>query len=189
MSDPVLEAIGPRLRAARMEQKLTLDDLASRAGISVSTLSRLESGKRQANLELLLPLSRQLQISMDALLQPVARDPRITPARTTVNGVAIVRLSAANSPIHTFRMTYPPRATMPAQRSHDGHDWVYVLSGTLRLLLGEQDLVLKTGEAAEFDTRVPHSMGSADARPVEVLSIFGEAGAREHTEKARRSYA
>ena len=181
MGDPVLDQIGPRLRAARVKQDLTLDDLASRAGISASTLSRLESGKRQANLELLLPLIRQLRIGIDDLIPATVPDPRITPARSTRNGVAIVRLSPENSPIHTFKMTYPGRTSLSPQRVHDGYDWLYVLSGNLRLLLGDRDLLLRAGEAAEFDTRVPHSMGSADGIPVEVLSIFGEDGARIHT--------
>lgn len=64
---------------------------------------------------------------------------------------------------------------------HDGYEWLYVLHGKLRLRLGEQDLTLSRGEAAEFDTRTPHAMSAAGGRPAQVISIFNEAGARMHT--------
>ncbi|MGP5608267.1 helix-turn-helix domain-containing protein [Arthrobacter rhombi] len=181
MKDTVLEQIGPRLRAARVKQDRTLEDLASKTGISVSTLSRLESGKRQASLELLLPLTRALRIGIDELIPAEVPDPRIRPTRSMHHGIQTLRLSPPNSPTQTFRMTYPGRQVMPGPRVHDGYDWLYVLSGKLRLLLGDRDLVLEPGEAAEFDTRIPHAMGSADGRSVEVLSIFGGDGERIHT--------
>lgn len=184
MKDAVLLQIGPRLRAARVKQDRTLGDLAAKAGMSVSTLSRLESGKRQASLELLLPLTRELRITIDDLIPAEVPDPRIRPVRTMHHGVQTLKLSPPNSPTQTFRMTYPGRTTMPEQRAHDGFDWIYVLSGQLRLLLGDRDLVLGPGEAAEFDTQVPHAMGSANGHPVEVLSIFGPDGERIHTRTA-----
>lgn len=181
MKDTVLEQIGPRLRAARVKQDRTLEDLATKTGISVSTLSRLESGKRQASLELLLPLTRELRIGIDDLIPSEVPDPRIRQTRIMHHGIQTLKLSPPNSPIQTFRMTYPARTSMAEQRVHDGYDWVYVLAGKLRLLLGDRDLVLGPGEAAEFDTRIPHAMGSADGRAVEVLSIFGADGERIHT--------
>ena len=51
-----------------------------------------------------------------------------------------------------------------------------MLSGRLRLVLGEHDLVLTAGEAAEFDTRVPHWFGSADGEAVEFLTHLRPAG-------------
>ena len=91
----------------------------------------------------------------------------------------IAPLAPEDSPISTYKITYPPGAA--ALRDHDGFEWVYVLTGKLRLRLGEQDLLLGRGEAAEFDTRTPHSMSAAGSRPVEVLSIFNAEGERMHT--------
>jgi len=180
MSDE-LARIGPRLRAARRERGWTLDDLASRASLSASTLSRLESGKRQASLELLLPLTRQLGIRIDDLLGDEAPDPRVRRTVIRRDGLVIAPLTLEGSPIRTYKITYPASATAPEPRVHDGFEWIYVLSGRLRLRLGEQDLTLARGEAAEFDTRVPHAMSAAGGRPAEVLSIFNEAGVRMHT--------
>ena len=67
--DPALDQVGARLKAARHRVGLTLDELAARTGVSASTVSRLESGRRQANLELLVPLTRQLGITLDDLVE------------------------------------------------------------------------------------------------------------------------
>jgi quercetin dioxygenase-like cupin family protein len=69
---------------------------------------------------------------------------------------------------------------VPQLRTHEGFDWAYVLNGTLRLVLGEHDLRLKPGEAAEFDTRTPHWFGATGAGPVEFLSLIGRQGERAH---------
>lgn len=179
--DAVLEQIGPRLRAARLKQGLTLEELATRAGMSSSSLSRLESGKRQANLELLLPLTRELRIGIDELIPAAVPDPRVRQRPVRRDGVNITALSPQNSPVRTYKMVYPPREATPQPRVHDGYEWLYVISGRLRLKLGEHDLILEPGEAAEFDTRVPHSMNGVGSEPAEILSIFSEDGARIHT--------
>ncbi|MBL0887003.1 helix-turn-helix domain-containing protein [Myceligenerans indicum] len=176
-----LRQVGPRLRAARRARGWTLDELASRAGMSASTLSRLESGKRQASLELLLPLTRRLGIRVDDLLPPEDADPRVRRPVIRRDGLVIAPLAPESSPVHTYRITYPPAAALPDQRVHDGYEWLYVLSGRLRLRLGAQDLVLTRGEAAEFDTGVPHAMSAAGGRPADVISIFNEEGVRIHT--------
>lgn len=179
--DSSLAQIGPRLRAERTAHGLTLDELATRAGMSISTLSRLESGKRQANLELLLPLARELRLGLDDLVPPSVPDPRVTQKPYRRHGIQFTPLSPTNAPVSTFRMVYPARVKAPEQRTHDGYEWCYIISGRLRLLLGDHDLTLEPGEAAEFDTRVPHSMHGLGPGTTEVLSIFNQDGAKIHT--------
>lgn len=179
-----LDQVGPRLRAARKARGWTLEELASQAGMSVSTLSRLESGKRQASLGLLLPLTRHLGVRIDDLVRPASPDPRVRRSVIRRDGLTIAPLALEGSSIHTYKITYPPIAELPGLKVHDGFEWLYVLSGKLRLRVGDQDLVLGRGEAAEFDTRVPHAMSASGTRPAEVLSIFNEAGVRMHTHAA-----
>ncbi|WP_258566707.1 helix-turn-helix domain-containing protein [Leucobacter luti] len=175
-----LAQLGPRLRAARQERGWTLEELAGRARLSVSTLSRLESGKRQASLELLLPLTRHLGIRVDDLLEPHDRDPRVRRRPITRDGLTIAPLTHEASDVRAFKITYHPEAPERAPQVHDGHEWLYVLSGRLRLTLGEQELVLERGEAAEFDTTTPHRMRAEGGRKAEVLSIFNAVGERLH---------
>ncbi len=176
-----LRQVGPRLRAARRRAGLTLAELASRAQLSPSTLSRLESGKRQASLELLVPLVRLLDLRLDDLIRDEETpDPRVRRRPIRRDGMTIVPLAPDEAPIRTYKISYPPRSPMPAPRVHDGYEWLYVLSGRLRLRLGERDLTLTRGEAAEFDTRTPHCMAATGSRPAEVISIFNSVGARIH---------
>lgn len=176
-----LDQVGPRLRAARKDRGWTLDDLATRAGMSPSTLSRLEAGKRQASLELLLPLTRQLGIRIDDLLPAPPADPRVRRAVQRREGMVIAPLTLDHSPVQTYKVTFPAAAQAPEPRVHEGYEWLYVLSGRLRLALDGREHVIERGEAAEFDTRLPHSLSATPEGPAEVLSIFSAAGERMHT--------
>lgn len=184
MTDDI-KRIGARLRALRRSRGFTLEALAARAEMSSSTLSRLESGKRQASLELLIPLTRELGIGLDDLVAPTVPDPRVRRPVTYRHGVAIAPLAPEGAPVATYKITYPSAAETPEPQAHDGYEWLYVLSGKLRLVLGDQDLILTRGEAAEFDTRVPHSISASGARPAQILSIFNNDGVRMHTHTAQ----
>ncbi|GEL93582.1 helix-turn-helix domain-containing protein [Cellulomonas composti] len=176
-----LDQVGARLRVARRANGWTLDELARRAGMSPSTLSRLEQGKRQATLELLIPLTRELRLRIDDLVRPPVQDPRVRRPVVRRDGLEIVPLTPEGAPIQTFKATHAPVDVPPSLKTHDGYEWLYVLAGRLRLRLGDQDLVLTRGEAADFDTRIPHAMSAAGSRPAQILSIFNEAGVEQHT--------
>jgi transcriptional regulator with XRE-family HTH domain len=181
--EDVLHAVGPRLRALRRNRGLTLAEVAGTTGISESTLSRLESGQRRASLDLLLPLARAYDVPLDDLVgAPRTGDPRVhlTPIRR--HGMTFVPLSRRPGGMQAYKMIIPGADHLlePDRQTHEGHEWLYVLHGNLRLLLGELDLVLPSGEAAEFDTAVPHWLGSADGKAVELLILFGRQGERAH---------
>ncbi|HEU4349275.1 MAG TPA: XRE family transcriptional regulator [Actinoplanes sp.] len=183
MSDDVLAAVGPRLRALRREHGMTLAQLAGSTGISVSTLSRLESGQRRPTLELLLPLARAYQVPLDELVgAPPTGDPRVHPRPIRRHGVTYLPLSRRPGGVQAYKQVIPPRwpDRPPDPQAHEGHEWLYVLSGRIRLLLGSHDIVLAPGEVAEFDTRTPHWLGNPGAEPAELLILFGPQGERAH---------
>jgi transcriptional regulator with XRE-family HTH domain len=180
--EDVIAGVGPRLRALRLQRQVTLAALSATTGISVSTLSRLESGQRRATLELLLPLAQAYQVPLDELVgAPPTGDPRVYARPIQRFGQTIVPLSRQAGGMQAFKHLIPAgQRQEPDPKTHEGYEWLYVLSGRLRLVLGEHDVVLPPGEAAEFDTRVPHWFGSADGEAVEFLSIFGPQGERMH---------
>lgn len=185
MSEPhdVLSGVGGRLRELRQQRDWTLVDLSEQTGISVSTLSRLESGGRRPTLELLLALSRAHQVPLDELVDaPPADDPRVHGRPFTREGHTFVPLTRRAGGLQAFKQTMPPTPPGPApeQRTHEGYEWLYVLSGRLRLLLGRHDLTLEAGEVAEFDTRTPHALTNPGPGPVELLSLYGPQGQRMH---------
>ena len=181
----VLDAVGPRLRALRRDRGITLAELAATTGISESTLSRLESGKRRANLDLLLPLARTFGVPLDDLVgAPPTGDPRVHLRPIRRHGMTYLPLTRRAGGVQAFKMIIPARSGSarpePQPQKHEGYEWLYVLNGRLRLVLGDQDLVLSPGEAAEFDTHLPHWLGTADNAAVELLILFGPQSERAH---------
>lgn len=183
-SEPVDTRVRRRLRELRTEQGLTLQQVADRASIDISTLSRLESGKRRLALDHLPRLAAALGVSADELLGPAAPpDPRIhaTPVRRHHLTMWPLTQRGPAGGLHAYKVRidaarHTPPDPLPV---HDGHDWLYVLSGRLRLVLGDDDFVIEPGEAVEFSTLTPHWFGAVE-EPVELLGIFGPQGERVH---------
>ena len=158
---------------------MTLLEVAEQTGISKSTLSRLETGQRRPTLELLLALSTTYGVPLDELVAaPEVGDPRIRLRPGQVKGRTVIPLSREPDSMQAWKIVIPTSKVDPEPRAHDGHEWIYVLSGRVRLLLGEHDSVLDPGDVVEFDTHVPHWFGSTGAGPAEILSIFGRPGER-----------
>ncbi len=175
-----------RLRELRTERGLTLQQVAGRAGLDVSTLSRLEGGKRRLALDHLPALATALGVSTDELLgaRP-PQDPRVRGGARTHDGMTtwpLTRRGPAGG-LHAFKIRISAeRRTPPAVHElpvHEGHDWLYVLDGRLRLILGDEDLTIDAGEAVEFTTWTPHWFGAIDG-PVELIAILGPHGERIH---------
>ncbi|KOG07440.1 MULTISPECIES: helix-turn-helix domain-containing protein [Streptomyces] len=172
----LIDGIGPRLRALRRDRGLTLETLAADTGISVSTLSRLESGLRRPTLDLLIPLARAHRVALDQLVAaPATGDPRVhlTP-RSRARGSVLVPLTQYPGRVQVFKQVLAYRE--PRLVTHSGYEWLYVLAGELRLILGEREVTLRPGEVAEFDTTEPHWFGPAGPDPVEILHLFGPHG-------------
>ncbi len=173
-----------RLRELRVERGLTLQQVAARASIDLSTLSRLESGKRRLALDHVPALAQALGVSTDALLgaAPVL-DPRVRGEPRHIGGLTLWPLTRRGPAggLHAYRVHIGAERRTPPEvlPVHDGQDWLYVLRGRLRLLLGEQDLVIEPGEAVEFTTWTPHWFGVVE-EPVEAIMLVGPHGERLH---------
>ena len=173
-----------RLRELRTERGLTLQQVSDRANIDVSMLSRLESGKRRLALDHIPSLATALGVSADDLLggaQPP--DPRVRSNPVTHNGLTMWPLTSRGPAggLRTFKIRISARRRKPPDtlRVHEGHDWMYVLDGQMRLVLGDQDLVIEPGEAVEFSTLTPHWFGAIGG-PVDLIAVFGPHGERAH---------
>jgi transcriptional regulator with XRE-family HTH domain len=177
----ILAEVGSRLKRARTRRGVTLTELAVETGISKSTLSRLESGQRKPNLELLLLIAQAHHVPLDELVGlPEVRDPRILPKPRVRNGRMVVPLTGRAGGLHAWKVIIPPERNQPELRTHDGYEWLYVLSGHMRLIVADHDITMGPGEATEFDTGRPHWFGPADDQPIEILSLHGAHGERMH---------
>lgn len=174
-----LGQVGSRLKRLRTYRGVTLMALAAATGISKSTLSRLESGQRRPSLELLLPLAEAYNVPLDDLVgAPEVGDPRVRLKPKGSNGRTVIPLTRQPGGMQAAKIVIPVSKIHPELKTHEGYEWLYVLSGRMRLVLGDHDLILGPGEVAEFDTHVPHWFGSTGDQPAEVLSVFGGQGER-----------
>jgi len=183
--EAVLGTVAPRLRALRQRRGVTLGQVADSTGISISTLSRLESGQRRPTLDLLLPLAREYRVALDDLVgAPPTGDPRVRPQPVVRHGRTYIPLSRQADGLHAFKVIFPAPIGIVdeplKQGAHDGYDWIYVLTGRLRLAIGDTETILEPGDAAEFDTRTPHGFASAGPGPTEVINLLSQQGERIH---------
>lgn len=176
----VEQLVRHRLRSLRHTLGLSLDDLAARTNLSPSTISRVETGKRTISLDVLLPLAAALQVNLDALLNVRSDDDVvIRPTPSTSGERTTWMLSRPTGSTIAVKVRLEPTPSAPEQRVHPGHDWFFVTEGRVRLSLGERDVTVETGEAADFATMTPHAFAAIDG-PAELIMIFNRDGHRAH---------
>jgi transcriptional regulator with XRE-family HTH domain len=169
-----------RLRSMRTTLGYSLDELAERTNLSPSTISRIETGRRTLSLDVLVPLAGALQMSLDALFEaPTDDDVVIRPVAHSSGTRMTWPLSRPDGRTVAVKMRLEASDTPPIQRVHPGHDWFLVLEGRVRLWLGERQIDVGTGEAAEFATMDPHAFTALDG-PAELIMVFDREGQRAH---------
>jgi transcriptional regulator with XRE-family HTH domain len=177
----VLTSLAGSLREERMRAGLTLEELARRAELSTAHLSRLESGDRQPSVAALISLSRALGVALSTLLGERRGVPAIaiydgdeTPHEA--NGLNITGCSGfpGSTTLEALRITVDPSRVPPTPARHRGEEWVYVVSGLLRLEFDDQMHLLPPGATAHFDANRPHRLG-AEGVPTEVLVVAADA--------------
>jgi transcriptional regulator with XRE-family HTH domain len=179
MSD-IEQVVRTRLRSLRTTLGLSLDELGARTSLSPSTISRIETGKRAISLDVLLPLAAALQVDLDALLDVrVDDDVVIRPTASRSRGRTTWVLNRPTGRTVAIKLRLEPGRTPPQQRVHPGHDWVFVVEGRVCLHLADREVVIETGEAAEFATMTPHAVVALDG-PAELIMVFDRDGQRAH---------
>jgi transcriptional regulator with XRE-family HTH domain len=183
------DVVRQRIRGLRQARGWSLDSLAARCHLGPSTLSRIETGHRRIDLDQLVALAHALDTTIDHLVEPIDdADVIIRPVRHQEAGLTTWVLSRDAAQhggrlVAKMRIT-PERRAGPGQLAvHPGREWFTVLSGTVTLHLGERVLTVGPGEAAEFSTMIPHSIGAPEG-PVEILTMFDQDGERAHLRPA-----
>jgi transcriptional regulator with XRE-family HTH domain len=182
--DDLEHTVRTRLRTLRTTLGLSLDELAARTNLSASTISRIETGRRTISLDVLVPLAKALQVDLDLLLDVRSDDDVvIRPSPNKSGAVTTWMLSRPTAGTIAMKMRLQPTRKEPEQRVHPGHDWLFVLDGRVRLLLADRQIVVESGEAAEFATMTPHSLAAIDD-PAELIMIVDRDGQRAHVRQA-----
>ena len=177
------QLVRARLRSLRSTLGLSLEELAARTRLSPSTISRVETGKRTISLDVLVPLARALQVDLDALLDVRSDEDVVIRPRPSSSGKRTTwMLSRPTGNTIAVKMRLEPTRRAEGQRVHPGHEWFFVVAGQVRLLLGEREIVVEAGEAAEFSTMTPHALSAIDA-PAELIAIFNRDGLDAHVHR------
>ncbi len=174
-----IEKLGPAVRRLRRERGLTLGELAGEVGTSTAHLSRLESGGRQPSLEGLLRIAAALGVEVDELLA-APEEPR--PGTVVRGGTSPfyegegfrfqpLIPEAGPEGLAAVKIVFPADRTESEYREHEGEEWIYVLSGRLRLTLGGESTVLEPGDAAYFNGLLPHRWDVLGEEDVEMLMV------------------
>ncbi|MFJ4918983.1 helix-turn-helix domain-containing protein [Streptomyces sp. NPDC088725] len=172
-----LPEVAPRLRELRRGRRLTLEAAAQRAGLSPAHLSRLETGRRQPSLPMLLALARVYSTTVSELLGevPPERDPIIRAGRmeaVEADGWTYHQAgSGAGRAMQPLRVRIPYGAQGDLVRVHAGEEWLYVLEGRLRLGLGDAVHLLDPGDSAHFDSLTPHRIAAAGPGATHLLFV------------------
>jgi transcriptional regulator with XRE-family HTH domain len=173
-----LLSFGSRLRALRRNKGWTLDALSNLSGLSKGYLSRLESGDRQASIAAALTLARLFQVSLAQLFESEEPEPFAIVRRggsvpVDANGLRVWPLSNGSSvfQLQPMRVVIPPNRDGNEHQSHEGEEWIYILSGSLTLSLADEDHVLQAGDAAHFDSRLPHRLIARSGAEAEILMV------------------
>ncbi|UCM86527.1 helix-turn-helix domain-containing protein [Streptomyces marincola] len=172
-----LPAVAARLRDLRRDARLTLESAAGRAGLSPAHLSRLETGHRQPSLPALLSLARVYGTTVSGLLGEAAPvpDPVVRAsgaAAWEAGGWTYRRAGGAGRALQALRVHVPPGDPQgELVRVHPGEEWLYVLSGELRLFLGDAAYTLGPGDSAHFDSLTPHRIGTLAPAGAELLFV------------------
>ena len=179
--DELEDLVRKRIRALRVAQGWSLGELAARANVSQSTLSRIENGQRRLALDQLVTLARALDTTLDQLVETASDDVVSSPV---IDGASkTVRWTIRNDPnlsVVRQRLLAPPPDNPALMRAHPGREWLVVLSGTAVLMLGHRRLRVERNQSAEFPTMLPHAIGSAGSGPCEILGIFDRDARRGH---------
>lgn len=173
---PELPPVAPRLRELRRRTGLTLEVAAQRLGLSPAHLSRLETGRRQPSLPMLLSLARTYGTTVSDLLgetpperQPVLRGGDAEPSEA--GGWTYWTMGGAGRAMQALRVYVPHGNQDRLVRVHPGEEWLYVLKGRLRLALGDTTHLLDPGDAAHYDSLTPHRLAAITSGGVELLFV------------------
>jgi transcriptional regulator with XRE-family HTH domain len=176
----LLAGLGARLRSLRSQKGWTLEQLSLRTNFSEPYLSRIESGRRQASLAALMTLARVYSMALASLLEevPASPSPRVviqagTSAKHYANGLQfrVVSGAAPKGNLHAVRVTIPPKREHQNFYHHDGEEWLYVLSGHLRLIFEDAEHLLKPGDSAHFEACTPHRLAATGRHSAEAVIV------------------
>lgn len=179
--------VGERVKGVREKRGLSLLDISRRTGIDVSLLSEIEEGQSAPPLGTIIKLAKALEMKMGYFisgeeLRPftiVRRGDRKTVSRYDSKrdkhyGYGYESLAPYKRDRHMepFLVTLQPAATEEERSAHDGQEFIFVLTGSMEVRLGEEIHVLEPGDAIYYDSTVPHLVKCHGQETTKILAVL-----------------
>ena len=182
--------LAQRIKAQRREQNLTLEQVASRTGLTRSVLSKVENFRVTPSLPALGKIAMALGTSVSDLTAGLDKRPQLVIVRKD-EGIKVERDKPEsqiiyeslahdryNKSMEPILLGIPPGTARKSALKHEGEEFMYVVSGSVDLEYGDEIHKLKVGDSAYFDGQVEHRLVNSNAKLAKVLSIFAGAGER-----------
>ncbi|MBU0514722.1 MAG: XRE family transcriptional regulator, partial [Proteobacteria bacterium] len=171
----------------REKRGQTLGDLAEKTGFSTALLSQMENQVISPPLGAMIHLARALECSLGELVHDlsgeafaiVRADERRPASRfASTSGVSYgyayeSLAEVGGGPFTPFLVTLEPGAAPRPPSTHDGQEFIYVLSGKVRVSLGGFTDLLKKGDSMAYRSSVPHRLACGDDKPAVILAVLG----------------
>ena len=181
MSDQVMQ-IARRIRALREISDYSVGQMAEACGVSCAEYEAYESGSIDIPISFLLKLAERFHVDMTEMLTGEAPRLRVYSLTRAGKGVEVERrqhyiyknlaYNFIHRKIEPLYVTVLP-GTNPDMipSAHDGHEFDYVLEGTLKIRIDDRELFLRPGDSVYFDSSHPHALQAAEGNAVKMLAM------------------
>ncbi len=169
--------IGEKIKKIRVGKKISFDNLANETGFSVDYLKKIETGNMIPTVSSLLQISRALEIDSGYLLREeeasVSSREQAIAKRTDNYFYEVLTPGAEKKHLKAFRVTIDPMQDHKGvDYSHEGEEFVYVLSGKIEIMVGEHLNVLKERESLLFNSSIRHKLKNISKKKAELLVVL-----------------
>ncbi|MBR4673116.1 MAG: helix-turn-helix transcriptional regulator [Victivallales bacterium] len=185
---PANNEVGAKIKGLRELRGVTLEELSERCGLAADQIEKIESGMVTTSLTPLLKIARGLGVRLGTFLDDTElSEPVVT--RAKAGNVEAVRFAgptdreglefhalAANKRDRNMEPfvidVHPAMDNKFILSSHEGEEFIYVLSGALEINYGKNTYHIEAGDSIYYDSIVPHHVHAADGKETRILAVI-----------------
>jgi transcriptional regulator with XRE-family HTH domain len=176
-----LKEIGTRLAALREICEMTTAEIAEKMGISEEEYISYENGEKDFSFSFLYNAASILGVDVLDIMSGESPKLSICAVVRKGEGYAIERRSAYDyrhlaftfrkKKAEPFLVTVEPRDETPVLHDHEGQEFNYMVSGSMRFFIGDISYDLEEGDSVYFDSSVPHAMKALGSKPAKFIAV------------------
>ncbi len=180
-----LVELAQRIKSRRLDQRLTIEEVAAQAGLTRSWLSKVENFRVTPSLPALAGIAKALGVSVSELVEGLDDRPQLVVIRSNERTVVQRDQSPQNRALYEslahkrmnrvmdpFLITIPGGVSREKALTHEGEEFLYVQAGPVQFEYDGEISILRTGDCLYFDANVPHRLLNPNKRAAKVLCVF-----------------